>query len=107
MNKLRSKRGESITEALAAVVVAALGSLLVAGSVMAAGRTMTKSDARMSVYYGQMNALAVATPTAPGEAYVKEKNSNKSFTAYSNGINVNVYSNTTDGTTISIYNEAK
>ena len=64
MNKLRSKRGESITEALAAVVVAALGSLLVAGSVMAAGRTMTKSDARMSVYYGQMNALAAATPTA-------------------------------------------
>ena len=105
MNKLRSKRGESITEALAAVVVAALGSLLVAGSVMAAGRTMTKSDARMSHYYGQMNALAEATPTASGEASVKS--SNQPFTAYSNDINVNVYSNTTDGTTISIYNEAK
>lgn len=105
MNKLRSKRGESITEALAAVVVAALGSLLVAGSVMAAGRTMTKSDARMSVYYGQMNALAAATPTASQKAFVK--NGNQSFTAYSNDIKVNVYSNTTDGTTISIYNEAK
>lgn len=105
MNKLRSKRGESITEALAAVVVAALGSLLVAGSVMAAGRTMTKSDAKMSHYYGQMNALAEATPTASHKASVTS--GNQSFTAYSNDIKVNVYSNTTDGTTISIYNEAK
>lgn len=107
MNKLRSNRGESITEALAAVVVAALGSLLVAGSVMAAGRTMTKSDARMSDYYGQMNALAEATPTASYEASVKKKNSNQSFTAYSSDIKVHVYSNTTDGTTISVYNEAE
>ncbi|WP_108775552.1 hypothetical protein [Lactimicrobium massiliense] len=105
MKKLKSRRGESVTEALAAVLIAALAGLMAAGAVGAANRTMTRSDAKMKAYYEQMNALAEGGESTSASASITANNSGASLTAYSDNIPVTVYSNTTDDAIISVYSK--
>lgn len=58
MKKLTSRRGESIAEALAALLVAVLGGLMAAGAVASANKSMEKTDALMRSYYERITALA-------------------------------------------------
>lgn len=58
MKKLRSNKGESIAEALAALLVAVLGGLMVAGAVTSSNKSMAKTDALMRSYYERITALA-------------------------------------------------
>lgn len=55
--KLRSERGETIGEALAAMLVVALGALMLAAMTSAATRIVTRSETAYSQYLDQRNAV--------------------------------------------------
>lgn len=55
--KLRSERGETIGEALAAMLVVALGALMLAAMTSAATRIVTRSETAYSRYLDQRNAI--------------------------------------------------
>ena len=57
LEKLRSERGESIGEALAAMLIVALAALMLAGMTTAATRSVEKSDKAYNVYLDQRNYL--------------------------------------------------
>lgn len=57
LEKLRSERGESIGEALAAMLIVALGALMLAGMTTAATRIVEKSEKAYNVYLDQRNYL--------------------------------------------------
>ena len=57
MKKLRSNKGESIAEALAALLVAVLGGLMVAGAVTSSNKSMAKTDALMRSYYSSGRSI--------------------------------------------------
>lgn len=63
--KLRSRRGESLVEILAAVLVCALSVLLLASASMAAGNMNHVSSDQDKTYYGALNH-AEARDTATG-----------------------------------------
>lgn len=57
LEKLRSERGESIGEALAAMLIVALGALMLVGMTTAATRIVEKSEKAYNVYLDQRNYL--------------------------------------------------
>lgn len=57
LEKLRSERGESIGEALAAMLIVALATLMLAGMTTAATRIVEKSEKAYNVYLDQRNYL--------------------------------------------------
>lgn len=57
LEKLRSERGESIGEALAAMLIVALAALMLAGMTTAANRIVEKSEKAYNVYLDQRNYL--------------------------------------------------
>lgn len=57
LEKLRSERGESIGEALAAMLIVALAALMLAGMTTAAIRIVEKSEKAYNVYLDQRNYL--------------------------------------------------
>lgn len=57
LEKLRSERGESIGEALAAMLIVALAALMLAGTTTAATRIVEKSEKAYNVYLDQRNYL--------------------------------------------------
>lgn len=57
LEKLRSERGESIGEALAAMLIVALAALMLAGMTTAATRIVEKSEKAYNVYLDQRNYL--------------------------------------------------
>ena len=75
MKKLRSNKGESIAEALAALLVAVLGGLMVAGAVTSSNKSMAKTDALMRSYYERITALADPSSAnkSPSTAVLKTK----------------------------------
>ena len=56
--KLSSQRGETIAEVLVALLVSAMGMMMLAGMVFASGKMITKSRASMSEYIGKENTLS-------------------------------------------------
>lgn len=87
MKKLRSNKGESIAEALAALLVAVLGGLMVAGAVTSSNKSMTKTDALMRSYYERITALAdpSSAKESPATAVLKTTNDDAWFTLSSAG----------------------
>lgn len=57
LEKLRSERGESIGEALAAMLIVALAALMLVGMTTAATRIVEKSEKAYNVYLDQRNYL--------------------------------------------------
>ena len=79
LNKLREKRGESISEVLIGLLIAAAAVMLLAGMVNASTVLVQRSRDRMDAYYAQNNALnallettadSAVDPTAPTAATV-------------------------------------
>ena len=102
MKRSKNIRGESISEALIAVLIAALGGLLVASSILASGHSMSSSDAKMQTYYSRLDTLAEESNPKSAEASMAA-NDNTPLTAFSTNINVNVYSDETDEPSFSVY----
>lgn len=99
MRKLRSNKGESIAEALAALLVAVLGGLMVAGAVASATKSMDKTDAMMRAYYERVTALAdVSKTTSSKKTAVLKSSDGKWFTFSSKGTDGN-------GTIVTVYTE--
>ena len=99
MRKLRSNKGESIAEALAALLVAVLGGLLVDGAVASATKSMDKTDAMMRAYYERVTALSdVSKTNSSNKTAVLKSSDGKWFTFSSKG---------TDGkgTIVTVYTE--
>lgn len=66
--KLRSNSGESIAETLVAVLIVALGLLVLAGSVVSAYNIITGSNKKMQTYSeAQNNVVEQITKTGTGE----------------------------------------
>jgi len=62
--KLKSRSGESIAETLVAVLIAAFGLLMLAGTINSASNLITNSKKKLSEYYEANNTLASATSTS-------------------------------------------
>ena len=63
LHKIRSKKGETIAEALVAIVVAALGITALAGGISTAASMITESDESIQYYYSGNNALSFQSNT--------------------------------------------
>ena len=55
--KLRSSRGESISETLVAVLISALALVMLAGAIATASRLVTSSRTKLGRYYDSNNAM--------------------------------------------------
>lgn len=68
-NKLKSKKGETITETLVSVLIAAAAMILFASMITSSQRILQKSESIMNAYYkgeAEMEAAMVAGGTAGG-----------------------------------------
>lgn len=60
-NKIRNKAGESLTETLVSVLISALAILMLAGSITAASRMITRTRNSLERYYGANECLVRMT----------------------------------------------
>ena len=72
LNKLKSRRGETITEVLAAMVVIALGIIMLVSMEMAAQNLVRKSEASFAANMAQKNAIEEGTGAGASDAAVKD-----------------------------------
>lgn len=71
IKKLRANAGESLTEVLISVLVAALGVTLFLSAYLASGRMLRQGEEQMESYYDSRNQLEEGTKTLSGR-YVLE-----------------------------------
>ncbi len=64
--KLQSRRGESMTEAMAAMLLLSFAVLLFSGMVIQAGKLMDRSAQNMNDYYAGQNALQARSVSSEG-----------------------------------------
>ena len=90
LEKWRSKRGESLTEVLAAVVVGGLSILLMAMAISTASNMVRQSNDSMRTYYAANNDLADPGSSADfeGTVTVKEVNEMSANPAWEKNFNV-------------------
>ncbi len=67
LNKLKSNSGESITETLVAVLIAALALLMLAGTVNTASNLITQSQDKLTEYYSLNNEIENRTSSSNSE----------------------------------------
>lgn len=65
-NRLRSRRGESLTEVLVGLLIAALSITMMAGAITSSVNMIRSSSSRMQNYYEQNNRLEEQTTTPNG-----------------------------------------
>lgn len=91
--KLRSERGETIGEALAAMLVVALGALMLAAMTSAATRIVTRSEAAYSRYLDQRNAIesgGADVEKNSSEADSNETSTKDGYISFSSGTDATV-----------------
>ncbi|MDD3277258.1 MAG: hypothetical protein PHG16_00030 [Lachnospiraceae bacterium] len=66
MKKLRSRKGESLSETLVGVLISAIALLLLASMVMAATRIVSNSEAHMTKFYEGMNKIESQSDPSSG-----------------------------------------
>lgn len=71
--KLREQRGETLTETLAAMVIVALGGILLVSLVMASSRTINRADTAYDAYLSARNAVESADTDSTTDSYVTVK----------------------------------
>ena len=70
--KLRDRSGESIGETLVALLVSSLALVMLAGAISSAHSLITRSDAKMTEYYQNDNALAERRGAQTAEVTISE-----------------------------------
>ncbi len=70
--KLKSRSGESIAETLVAVLIAAFGLLMLAGTINSASNLITNSKKKLSEYYEANNTLASGTSGTADSVSINE-----------------------------------
>ena len=60
LRKLREQRGETLTETMAAMVIVALGGILLVSLVTAAGRVISRADTAYDAYISARNEVETA-----------------------------------------------
>ena len=89
-NKLKSKKGETITETLVSVLIAAAAMILFASMITSSQRRLQKSESIMDDYYAgevKMEEAMVGGGTSDGTGTVTIKQANDTLPHY--GINNN------------------
>lgn len=89
-NKLKSKKGETITETLVSVLIAAAAMILFASMITSSQRILQKSESIMDDYYAgevKMEEAMVGGGTSDGTGTVTIKQANDTLPHY--GINNN------------------
>ncbi len=100
-DKLRDMRGETITETLAAVLIAAMAMIIFASMITASQRIITKSEAVMKDYYAGVSSMETAgTAAGTGTVTIKQKGQEMVYGISSKGqgtgISVNYAVSSTD-----------
>ncbi len=100
-DKLRDTRGETITETLAAVLIAAMAMIIFASMITASQRIITKSEAVMKDYYAGVSSMETAgTAAGTGTVTIKQKGQEMVYGISSKGqgtgISVNYAVSSTD-----------
>ena len=91
--KLHSERGETIGEALAAMLVVALGALMLAAMTSAATRIVTRSETAYSRYLDQRNAIesgGADVEKNSSEAASNETSTKDGYISFSSGTGATV-----------------
>ena len=70
MKKLKSRRGETLTETLASILIIALSAAILAGMVSAAARLSAKAKAADATFYQEIQAAEVGSPGEAGSGIV-------------------------------------
>ena len=65
LSKLRSRAGETISETMISVLVAALATVMLAGAVSAASNNIAKSRDKMDTYYSENETLVMMSGSGP------------------------------------------
>ena len=99
IRKLRSRRGESLTEVLVATLIAAVALTMLASMVTTGSRLVSQSRDRLTEYYEAGNALAAQEPLAEDpptiELLVKNGNAQVRLKAGETGLEAYVFVNDT------------
>lgn len=64
--KAKGQQGESLAEVMVAILIIAVGLLMVASMISASARIIEKSDAKVAVIYAGVNAMEEMTATGEG-----------------------------------------
>ena len=100
LRKLRSERGESLTEVLVSTLIAAVALTMLASMVSTGSRFVSQSRDRLTAYYEAGNALAAQTPEADQpviELKLKNGDAAVSLTPDGGGIEAYAFVNDTLG----------
>ncbi|MEF9922823.1 MAG: hypothetical protein RR313_04565 [Anaerovoracaceae bacterium] len=89
--KLASNKGETLAETLVAVLISAVGLLLLSGMIMAATRIVDSGQQKMKTYYDGMTAMEQKLNPVTEENHLIVK-FGSTVTSDVKNINVNVYS---------------
>ena len=68
LRKFQSRRGESISEVLTAVLITTLGLTILAGMISGASRVIRRSEDAMGRYIAAENALAEQSEASPNQS---------------------------------------
>lgn len=71
LRKLREQRGETLTETMAAMVIVALGGILLVSLVMAANRAIHRADTAYDTYISARNEVETAQTGTTGQVTVQ------------------------------------
>ena len=71
--KLRGSAGETITETLVALLVAALALVMLAGALTTAFRLITKSTGDLKTYYSEVNSVVNMTNKKDGSVTIESE----------------------------------
>lgn len=71
LRKLREQRGETLTETMAAMVIVALGGILLVSLVTAAGRVIDRADTAYDAYISARNEVETAQTGNTGQVTVQ------------------------------------
>lgn len=104
MKKHNGRKRESIAETLAAVIVAVLGGMMVAGAMASSMKSMDKTDAMMRSYYERITGLADGSSADDEEEKAQLKASDgRLFTSFSKDAPVIVYTENNQDPSLSYY----
>ena len=82
--KLRSSNGESLTETLVALLIAAIALVMLASMISSTTRIVTQSKTKMTEYYKANKTVAAQTGEGTDDASVTINGQEYSVTAYLN-----------------------
>ncbi len=106
LEKLRSRRGESIAEVLVAMLISAVALVMLASMIASSGRMIRRSRESMENYDAANNVLASMPDTVPAAVKTVTKASGVELNVKNNSDSKTVRLKTASGALVTVYENA-